>query len=434
MTAAYLLGLFMTFCRTLVIAEALPYPTYKGGDLRNWQNVTALANLGEVGVFGLCSNDQRAAQMPPGIALWRCASDPALAYPPPKDRKLSSRAWLLDSMGHPSDLYYSQITAVEIAEMTREFQPDIVVIEGPWLYRYIAEIKRQNCPVILDAHNVETSLYQQRAQTANESGLELRLIRDIMPARTAMIERQALHAADQIWACSEIDARLLSELHRPAAPVWVVPNGLNVEAYESPNGHRLPELGDRSKQSIIFPGTFAYWPNAAAAGFLIREFFPLLTGDCADYRLLLVGNRPTREMLLAAGKDPRILVTDTVPDVRPYLASASVLLVPLFEGGGTRFKILEGFASRIPVVSTAKGAEGLEVTDGDHLLIAEDAPAMVATVRRILSDECLRHKLTASAWDLLNRRYSWDVARGRIREAVEGLRAGIEQRKRKLIL
>jgi glycosyltransferase involved in cell wall biosynthesis len=236
-----------------------------------------------------------------------------------------------------------------------------------------------------------------------------------------MIEQQATHAVDQIWVCSDADARLLAQLHAPAAPVWVVPNGLDLAASQMPGEHILPRASDSSIKSIIFPGTFAYWPNAAAANFLIAEFFPLLAGASRDYRLQLVGSRPSPAMLQAARADSRIVVTGTVPDVRPYLAAAWLVVVPLFEGGGTRFKILEAFAAGIPVISTAKGAEGLQVTDEVHLLFAETAAEMVAAVRRLSSDKSLRQRLIRNGWELLNLHYSWNAAAARIAAAVGDL-------------
>ena len=86
----------------LVLAESLPYPTLKGGDLRTWQNINALATCGRVGVFGLCSNDRRRESVPDlGLECWETSSDPALTIPPPKGIRLPARAWLLDPPGHP---------------------------------------------------------------------------------------------------------------------------------------------------------------------------------------------------------------------------------------------------------------------------------------------------------------------------------------------
>jgi glycosyltransferase involved in cell wall biosynthesis len=115
------------------------------------------------------------------------------------------------------------------------------------------------------------------------------------------------------------------------------------------------------------------------------------------------------------------VVTGRVADVRPYLVDASVMVVPLFQGSGTRFKILEAFASKIPVISTAKGAEGLDVIDGTHLLIAESAEEFVRAVKRLLGDKRLAKRLTISGLDLVKQQYSWKVATERIAKAVREL-------------
>jgi glycosyltransferase involved in cell wall biosynthesis len=411
----------MSSLRTLVIAEALPYPTFKGGDLRVWQNINGLMKVGQVGVFGLCSNDQRSAEVPTGIALWRSSSDPGLAYPLPQGWKLRSRGWPLDPNGHPFDSYYSDDVVTELIKLMAEFGPQVVVIEGLVLYRYIEPLRRQNCRLVLDSHNVETALHQRRAKTTLGNDLPSRLIRDVLPARTRMIERHATRAVDQIWACSDDDARLMRELHGSLVPIHVVPNGVDVGSYDAVHASRCSCPETVTKKPLIFPGMFAYWPNAAAAIFLIEEVFPRLASRYPDCQLLLVGTLPTPRMLQAAKRDPRILVTGAVPDIRPYLAAASVLVAPLFEGSGTRFKILEALAANVPVISTGKGAEGLQVKNGTHLLMAETADDFVDAVQRIWTDERLRQHLTANGRDLVEQYYSWSVAGWQIRQALHEL-------------
>src|SRR5262249_60152440 len=98
----------MTSLRTLVITEALPYPPLVGKELRNWHNIRGLSSLGQVGVFGLCSNDPRRKQKsPPALLFLRCTTDDALAYPPPKKRSAALTS-PINPLGHPSDCYYSQ--------------------------------------------------------------------------------------------------------------------------------------------------------------------------------------------------------------------------------------------------------------------------------------------------------------------------------------
>ena len=411
----------MNRLRTLIIAENLPYPTLKGGDLRTWQNVNALMRIGEVGVFGLCSNDPRGAEgVREGMAFWRTSTDPALAHPPKQDRILAARAWFLSPTGHPADLYYSCGAAGEIAALIYEFKPHIIVIERLWLYRYIERIKRFNCRVILDSHNVETALYRQIGDSICGDDLQARLMRETLPSRTETIERQAMHAVDQIWVCSERDRGLVKQLYGPRVSIHVVPNGVNLDSYKTgPVGNDpYPRDAEPTGRSLIFPAMFAYPPNSKAALFLVDEIFPLLAKLTADFQLLLIGSMPTAAILKAAQKDSRIVVTGAVRDMRRYFAAASAMVVPLFEGGGTRFKILEAFAAAVPVISTAKGAEGLHVKHGTHLLLAERPGEFVDAVKRLWADERLSSRLVANARALMKRRYSWDVASRRIDKAV----------------
>jgi polysaccharide biosynthesis protein PslH len=413
----------MSSLRTLVVAETLPYPTFKGGDLRSWQNINGLTKISRVGVFAACSNGPRDRRAPMGLTFWRSSADPALTWPPLRDRKLVARGWPLDPRGHPSDMYYSDAAATELEDLMVAFRPHVVVIEGLGLHRYIEPLRRQHCRVVLDSHNIETELYQQRADLTRGNDLQARLIREVLPVRTAIIEHEAINAVDQVWVCSGHDAQVMKELHKPTVPIHVIPNGVNPDNYDMvrTSAFSCPEIVDPAKQRLIFPATFGYWPNAAAAIFLIEEVFPRLASRSSECQLLLVGNMPTSRMLKAAKTDPRIVVTGMVADIRPYLAAGSVLVVPLFEGSGTRLKILEALAANVPVVSTAKGAEGLQLENGRHLLIAETADEFVDAVQRIWADKPLKNRLAENGRDLIKQRYSWSVAERKIRRALEDL-------------
>jgi polysaccharide biosynthesis protein PslH len=413
----------MNSLKTLVIAENLPYPAFKGGDLRNWQNINSLIHTSQVGVFGLCSNDRRRGKVPHhGIAFWRSSPDPALAYPPPQDQRLAARSWLLDPTGHPSDLY-SDIAAAELISVMEEFKPQLVVVEGLWLHRYIDILQPYDCCIVLDSYNVETKVSEQRAAATGGDDLPSKLIRKILPDRTRVIEHKATHAVDQIWVCSTTDAQLMNELHQPRVPIHIVPNGIDVASYEEVRAGKYPSSKTvaASGHTLIFPAAFSYWPNITAATFLIESVFPRLAARFPDCHLLCVGSMPTPRMLEASQREPRIIVTGIVPDMRPYLAAASAMAVPLFEGGGTRFKILEAFAARIPVVSTTKGVEGLAVRDGEHLLIAESADEFTDAVQRLWTDGYLVNQLVSKGQALVEQSYSWDVIGQRIEKAVAEL-------------
>jgi glycosyltransferase involved in cell wall biosynthesis len=410
--------------RILLIAQNLPYPTFSGMDLRNWQNVNGLLSVGEVGVFGLCSNDTHRIRPPDArLAFWRSTQDPDLSYPSPVGRRTQARAWLLDPLGHPGDMYYSDIAGDELKLLSTEFQPEIVVLEGLWTYRYIEPLKAHECRIILDCHDTLAPQTQQLADLSEGNDLGARLIRKILPERVKLVENKAAHAVDQLWVCSRRESELMERLYNPPSPIHVVPNGVDVSAYGEVEGQTpCPQSPTVVAKTLVFPAMFGYEPNRLAAAFLIKEVFPRLTNIFSDCRLLLPGSWPTAEMMDAAKNESRILVTGMVLDMRPYLSAASAMVVPLFQGSGTRIKILEAFAARLPVISTSKGAEGLDVENETHLLIAETAEEFVACLERIWNDPSLVTKLTENGWQLVTRDYSWEAATRRISVAVNELK------------
>lgn len=219
---------------------------------------------------------------------------------------------------------------------------------------------------------------------------------------------------------------MMEEVHRPSAPIHVIPNTLEVDSYEpARTGLCLrPESVAPTRRTFIFPAVFQWEPNAVAGSFLIEEVFPRLVRVFPDCQLLLAGAASTPYMKAAAQQDPRNVVTGVVPDVLPFLAAATVMAVPLWQGGGTRLKILEGFAANVPVVTTKKGAEGLEVENGTHVLLAESAEEFVAAVKRIWTEERLAEHLAANGLELVTRAYSWDASSRRIMQATAALDPG----------
>jgi glycosyltransferase involved in cell wall biosynthesis len=304
-----------------------------------------------------------------------------------------------------------------------EFSPHVAVLEGLWLHRYIALLKQHNCRVILDCHNVETPLSRQLANATTGHDLQAKLMRVFLPARVNLIEQKAAHAVDQLWVCSSHDARLMHELYKPAATIHIVPNAVDVDSYATARTrtYHLPERGGTTKRTLIFPAMFAYPPNIEAVTFLLEEIFPRLATSSPDCQLLLVGSMPTARMREAAQRDPRIVVTGPVPDIRPYLAAAALMVVPLFQGSGTRFKILEAFAAQVPVVSTTKGVEGLAAVDGTHVLIAESANEFVAAIQRLWRDENVAQRLAARGLELVRQHYSWEETNRQITKALDEL-------------
>ena len=188
------------------------------------------------------------------------------------------------------------------------------------------------------------------------------------------LERQ-LAAADGVWAVSGTDAELYRrELGLPK--VAVVPNGIDTDAY-APRGIRA-EPG-----TIVFTGSYGYWPNEAAALHLIG-LSRQLDKVGIPHRMLIVGREPTAAMREQARHAAAVTVTGPVDDVRGFIARAALVAAPLTSGSGTKYKVLEALALGRPVVTTTVGAEGLTLRDGVEAVVAPTLAAFDAKVGDLL--------------------------------------------------
>jgi glycosyltransferase involved in cell wall biosynthesis len=144
----------------------------------------------------------------------------------------------------------------------------------------------------------------------------------------------------------------------------------------------------------------------------VREALPLIRRARPECSLTIVGRTPPPSINALAREDPRIRVTGTVADIRPELWKAAVSIVPLRIGGGTRLKIYESMAGRVPVVSTSIGAEGLEIHPPDDIRIADSPADFAAACLELLSDPSRRQRQAAAAWEMVAASFSWEhVAR-----------------------
>ena len=159
---------------------------------------------------------------------------------------------------------------------------------------------------------------------------------------------------------------------------------------------------------LLFIGALDYLPNQDAANYLCREIFPLLKKSFQSVKILLVGRKPSHEMLSLASE--AIEVWGDVPEVEPYYRQASIAVVPLRAGSGSRLKILEAMALGRPVVSTRKGAEGLDIQAGKDFLAADDPAAFAASIAMLLNDPGLYRNGSLQARKTVEEKYDWSAS------------------------
>lgn len=393
----------------------MSYPPLGGSPLRNWQNINIMSKFGAVGVFSVFDEDSQ----PPNISAIDFWHHYNLKKIPTPYKQLELISWWLNQRGLRDYWAYRDSAAKELKQILSQFKPDLVIIEELWLYPYLKIVKNYPCKIIFDNHNLESQLFE-KIQCGGQ-GLRSWLRRKIHLPQIQRDEQSFLRQAQQVWLCSEKDKSLLENLYGLNAHSYVIPNGIDVSYYEGVKlGQCLRALDlNNNGHNLLFIGTFSYLPNAEAAYWLMEEIYPQLRQIYSDCCLLLVGLNPTPIMKKAAQENPQIIVTGKVADIRHYLAINSVVVAPLKNGSGTRLKILEAFASRCPVVSTSKASEGLEVQDGEHLLIRDDVKGMVESIIQLWQKPQFKHKLVDSAYQLVKSQYSWENVSQKIAKAAE---------------
>ncbi|MEP4078164.1 glycosyltransferase family 4 protein [Haloferula sp.] len=398
---------------SLVLSRFRPDRLSGGAALRNWQNIQGLAKLGEVDVLSLGDEDgaNRAPNLP-GVRDWKHFE---MATFPVANGGRRSRRWMLQPGCHPSIARYERPEVIRwIQERVASTNYDVAVVEELSLARYIPILKEAGIRVVFDAHNVEATLRAEMDKASGDRGASLRSRFSgwLLSRRLMMEERKAARDSDVVWACSDLDASIIArEYDKPAT---TVPNGVNVDAYQHTGLEADSEDWARAPLTLVFLGSYSYYPNEEAAMRLIEGVMPLVRKSHADAKLILIGRDPTSRMLEASKADDSIVVTGGVPSVMPYLKAPGIVTIPLTLGSGTRLKILEAFAAGSPVVSTAKGAEGLDVVDGKELRICETAEEMAAAAIKLWNDRAARTSQCAEALNLVRNGYSWPVAASRI--------------------
>jgi glycosyltransferase involved in cell wall biosynthesis len=388
--------------RVLLVTVELRVPPVTGRERRYWQHVVALRPAADVGVLVL-DRQGNSAPPPDGVAWWRRCSAPFVE---------EVAEWMRQPDGHPS---YGRLSAEALAaldESLEAFDPDVVVVAGLWLHGHLDRLCGSDRHVILDAADVEAALHEDLARTA---GRGERVVRAALARRVAQIEGQAARSVDQIWACSERDRDLIRARYGATASVAVVPNTVDVESL------RPAHSAAPNAPTVVYPATFSYPPNEAAALSLITEVHPLLQRHSRLAKLNLVGIEPTAAMHEAAAQASGVTITGPVPDTRPWLWAATALAAPLRHGSGTRIKLLEAFAAGVPVVTTTKGAEGLDVVDGEHVLIAHSPEEFADAIGELHTSPETSSALVTRARLLVGSRHSAASARRAVESALAQL-------------
>lgn len=267
-------------------------------------------------------------------------------------------------------------------------------------------------PSVLFQHNVESLLWNRQA--THEPSVPRRLVYKLEAAKMRRYEAGTVGRFGDVIAVSDHDKQAMARMTDPAR-ITVVPTGVDIAKYSA----SANPIG--RGQEVIFLGSMDWDANVDGVEFFCRDVWPSVVARVPGARFSIVGRNPAPRVRRLVSES--VTVTGAVDSVLPYLERAAVFVVPLRIGGGTRLKIFEGMAMGKATVSTTIGAEGLDVTDGRDLILA-DQPAAFADAVAVLLTDVDRRRALGEAAARLARQYDWSAVVGRFEEALERARAG----------
>lgn len=252
-------------------------------------------------------------------------------------------------------------------------------------------------PIVLFTHNVEAQIWDRLFRVARNPIWKAACYREFRTM--ARMERTYLQRADHVLAVSEADRQVFCrDLHE--SRISVIPTGVDVEYFQ-------PALRVDQETALVFTGSMDWLANEDGILHFVQKVLPLVRRRVPNLAMWIVGRHPSSKLRRLVDRIPGVTVTGTVDDIRPYIAKASVYVVPLFVGGGTRIKIFEAMAMGKAIVSTTIGAEGLPVVSGQHIWLADDDAQFAHQIVELLRHPARREEMGSAARQLVEKNYSW---------------------------
>ena len=384
----------------LFLAHRAPWPPDRGDRIRSWHMFKALARLAPVHVAAQCDS-----QLDADIARAKLA--PLAASLHLEVRTRTRPAALLQSLVRRQP---ASVTAFGHAGLARHVGglinhgniTHIVGFSGQ-MGQYIPPRERFSGPVVMDFVDVDSAKFAAYADAAGNP-----LLRGVYARESRLLaayEASLARRADASLFVSPAEAALFRG-RSGYGRVHALENGIDTARFD-PRGDFKP-LPASPGPLLVFTGQMDYRPNIDAVIWFARQVLPLVRQQHPDARFAIVGRAPTRDVAALAAL-PGVAVTGEVPDVRPWLAAAAVVVAPLLLARGVQNKLLEAMAMARPVAASAAAAEGIDADPALHLRVADGAAAMAAAVAALLADPAAAAAMGAAARRHMVDRYGWEA-------------------------
>jgi glycosyltransferase involved in cell wall biosynthesis len=387
--------------RLLFVSPRFLFPMDQGGKIRTGNILRGLKG-GAFSVTLASPAPDNAARFSDEISG---ACDSFLSWPQTPPSQVRRFLALADRLpvGAATDRSRAGSTVVARALAAR---PHIMVVDFP--HASVLTPSRFDTASVMFTHNVEAEIFQRHAVRARGVW---RLVWAGQSRKMVRFEGETLRRFDTVIAVSKRDAEALTS-HYALPVVEAIDTGVDLDffAFQPPDAAPQP---DPDGGTLVFTATMSWAANVEGIHFLLDEVWPLLLRARPKVRAIIIGRNPPASLAdKIRERGLNVTLTGFVDDIRPYVASAHVYVIPLWVGSGTRIKAFEAMAMGRPVVSTSLGIEGLEVTHGEHFLRADNAADFAQGILALLNDATMRARIAGAARGLMEAKFSWsEVAR-----------------------
>jgi sugar transferase (PEP-CTERM/EpsH1 system associated) len=397
--------------RILWLNAGLLLPLDKGGKLRTWHLMRHLARRHDITYLSFIDPSATAGDRDGMREVCTDLHVVARSDPPKGSASfyLDAARRSVNRLPYAAGKYRSRAYAERLAMLLATGDFDLVVCD--FLVPAVNMPATLPCPAVVFTHNVESEIWRRHVE--RQRSAIARVLYRQQWQRMLRFEAQTLSRFDLVLAVSETDRDTFQRLYQGLlrAPIFTVATGVDT-AYFAP---RPDGAGDPRR--LVFTGSMDWIPNEDAMRHFCHDILPLIRAQEPEVTLSIVGRAPTPAVQRLADI-PGVEVTGRVDDVRDYIGRAGVYVVPIRIGGGTRLKIFEAMGMARAVVSTTVGAEGLPVTDGRDIVIADTPHDLANAVVSLIREPARRVQLERAARDLVVTQYDWSAVAGQLEEAL----------------
>ena len=386
--------------KILFLTQFLPYPLDNGGAIKTFQTLRILSQKHKVYLFCFLEREEKKKHQRLLEEKLEIKVKTVISHLPLSEFREIKKD-ILKSIFSPLPFIVYRYQDKKLAGLVKERIRkgiDAIHVDHLNMATYLPDHK--SCLWVLEEHNIESEFNLRIFK--KEKFNKFKIFSFLEMVKADFYEKRIIPNFDYWFAISKVDKEKLIRRGAKQEKTFFLPVSFKTKSFFSFKKDRL---------NIFFVGDLAWWPNKDGVLWFIREIFPLIKNKISKVQLFLMGRRAGEEIKKLVSLDSQIKLLGNVKSLKKYLKNASCCVAPLRGGGGVKIKVLTSLASGVPVVSTTIGAEGIEIKDGDEIILANKPADFAKAVVSVLKSRDLAESFSKAGLDFIKKNYNEEKAK-----------------------